>query len=51
MRTSPKTHNTMLYPLLVNDNPIQEHYFKTWHWLTEEYVNIIQPKDELLNSL
>ena len=58
---SPKTHNTMLYPLLVNeDNPITgtldyTNYagkYLSWSfaYTDEECVNIIQPKDELLNS-
>ena len=58
---SPKTHNTMLYPLLVNeDNPITgtldytnytgKHLSWSFAYTDEEYVNIIQPKDELLNS-
>ena len=58
---SPKTHNTMLYPLLVNeDNPIEgtldytdyagKHLSWSFAYTDEEYVNIIQPKDELLNS-
>ena len=58
---SPKTHNTMLYPLLVNeDNPIEgkldytnyEGNNLSWSfaYTDEEYVDIIQPKNELLNS-
>ena len=58
---SPKTHNTMLYPLLVNeDNPITgtldytnyagKHLSWSFAYTDEEYVNIAQPKDELLNS-
>ena len=58
---SPKTHNTMLYPLLVNeDNPITgtldytnyagKHLSWSFAYTDEEYVNIIQPKDELINS-
>ena len=58
---SPKTHNTMLYPLLVNeDNPITgtldytnyagKHLSWSFAYTDEDYVNIIQPKDELLNS-
>ena len=58
---SPKTHNTMLYPLLVNeDNPITgtldytnyagKHLSWSFAYTDEEYVDIIQPKDELLNS-
>ena len=58
---SPKTHNTMLYPLLVNeDNPIEgkldytnyEGNNLSWSfaYTDEEYVDIIQPKDELINS-
>ena len=57
----PTTHNTMLYPLLVNeDNPITgtldytnyagKHLSWSFAYTDEEYVNIIQPKDELLNS-
>ena len=58
---SPKTHNTMLYPLLVNeDNPITgtldytnyegKHLSWSFAYTDKEYVDIIQPKDELLNS-
>ena len=58
---SPKTHNTMLYPLLVNeDNPITgtldytnyagKHLSWSFAYTDEEYVDIIQPKYELLNS-
>ena len=58
---APKTHNTMLYPLLVNeDNPITgtldytnyagKHLSWSFAYTDEEYVNITQPKDELLNS-
>lgn len=58
---SPKTHNTMLYPLLVNeDNPITgtldytnyagKHLSWSFAYTDEDYVDIIQPKDELLNS-
>ena len=58
---SPKTHNTMLYPLLVNeDKPITgtlnytnyagKHLSWSFAYTDEEYVNIIQPKDELINS-
>ena len=58
---APKTHNTMLYPLLVNeDNPITgtldytnyagKHLSWSFAYTDEEHVNIIQPKDELLNS-
>ena len=58
---SPKTHNTMLYPLLVNeDNPITgtldyTNYagkYLSWSfaYTDEEYVNIIQPRADLLNS-
>lgn len=58
---SPKTHNTMLYPLLVNeDNPITgtldytnyagKHLSWSFAYTDEEYVNIIQPKYELINS-
>ena len=58
---SPKTHNTMLYPLLVNeDKPITgtldyTNYagkYLSWSfaYTDEEYVDIIQPKDELINS-
>ena len=58
---SPKTHNTMLYPLLVNeDNPITgtldytnyagKHLSWSFAYTDEEYVNITQPKDELINS-
>ena len=58
---TPKTHNTMLYPLLVNeDNPITgtldytnyagKHLSWSFAYTDEEYVNITQPKDELLNS-
>ena len=60
-KISPTTHNTMLYPLLVNeDNPITgtldyTNYagkYLSWSfaYTDEEYVNITQPKDELLNS-
>ena len=58
---APKTHNTMLYPLLVNeDNPITgtldytnyagKHLSWSFAYTDEEYVDIIQPKDELLNG-
>ena len=57
----PTTHNTMLYPLLVNeDNPITgtldytnyagKHLSWSFAYTDEEYVNITQPKDELINS-
>ena len=57
----PTTHNTMLYPLLVNeDNPITgtldyTNYtgkYLSWSfaYTDEEFVDIIQPKNELLNS-
>ena len=58
---APKTHNTMLYPLLVNeDNPITgtldytnyagKHLSWSFAYTDEEYVNIIQPKDEFINT-
>ena len=58
---SPKTHNTMLYPLLVNeDNPIEGKLDYTnytgnnlsWSfaYVNMNKVNIVQPKDELLNT-
>ena len=57
---SPKTHNTMLYPLLVNeDNPIEgkldytnyEGNNLSWSfaYTDEKHVDIMQPKNELLN--
>ena len=60
-KISPKTHNTMLYPLLVNeDNPITgtldytnyagKHLSWSFAYTDEDYANITQPKDELLNS-
>ena len=58
---APREYNTMLYPLLVNeDNPITgtldytnyagKHLSWSFAYTDEDYVNIIQPKGELLNS-